>query len=65
MLIIYLKPKNEIIGSTKFYSFNPKDNAIRIGYTFIIKKHWGTKINLLMKDLMINYTFKFFRQNIF
>ena len=59
MLIIYLKPKNEIIVSTKFYSFNPKDNAIRLGYTFIIKKHWGTKINLLMKDLMINYTFKF------
>ena len=59
MLIIYLKPRNEIIGSTMFYSFDPKDNAIRIGYTFIIKKHWGTKINLLMKDLMINYTFKF------
>ena len=59
MLIIYLKPKNEIIGSTRFYSFDPKDNAIRIGYTFIIKKYWGTKINLLIKDLMINYTFKF------
>ena len=37
MLIIYLKPKNEIIGSTRFYSFDPKDNAIRIGYTFVIK----------------------------
>ena len=59
MLIIYLKPKNEIIGSTRFYSFDPKDNAIRIGYTFIIKKYWGTKLNLLTKDLMINYTFKF------
>ena len=58
-MIIYLKPKNEIIGSTRFYSFDPKDNAIRIGYTFIIKKYWGTKINLLIKDLMINYTFKF------
>ena len=43
MLIIYLKPKNEIIGSTRFYSFDPKDNAIRIGYTFIIKKTLGDK----------------------
>ena len=59
MLIIYLKSKNEIIGSTRFYSFDPKDNAIRIGYTFIIKKYWGKEINFLIKDLMINYTFKF------
>jgi hypothetical protein len=59
MLIIYLKPKNEIICSTRFYSFDPKDNAIRIRYTFIIKKYWGKEINFLIKNLMINYTFKF------
>ena len=45
ILIIYFKPKNGIAGSTGFYSFDPKDNTIIIGYTFIIKKFGNENIS--------------------
>ena len=34
-LLIFDKHKNEIIGSTRFYSYDKMDKAIRIGFTFI------------------------------
>ena len=32
---------------------------IRIGFTFITTKYWGTTTNFRIKKLVINYAFKF------
>mgnify|MGYP006084365665 FL=1 len=58
-LIIFDKYKKEIIGSTRFYSYDEEEKAIRIGFTFIAQKYWGTSINLQVKKMMLDYTFKF------
>ena len=58
-LLIFDKHKNEIIGSTRFYSYDKMDKAIRIGFTFISQKHWGTSINFQVKKMMLDYTFKY------
>ena len=58
-LLIFDKHKNEIIGSTRFYSYDKIDKAIRIGFTFISQKHWGTSINFQVKKMMLDYTFKY------
>ena len=58
-LLIFDKHKNEIIGSTRFYSYDEIDKAIRIGFTFISHKYWGTSINYQVKKMMLDYTFKY------
>ena len=56
---IISKTNKEIIGSSRFYSLDRKEKSIRIGFTFITTKHWGTTTNFKIKKLMINYAFKF------
>ena len=50
---------NKVIGSTRFYSYDKVDDAIRIGFTFISKEYWGTSTNFLIKQIMIDYAFKY------
>ncbi|MBC7438628.1 MAG: GNAT family N-acetyltransferase [Flavobacterium sp.] len=49
----------EVIGSSRFYDFDEKDNAVLIGYTFIARKYWGKGFNKSLKNLMLVYAFKF------
>ena len=53
------KNSNKIIGSTRFYSYDKIDEAIRIGFTFISKEYWGTLANFQIKKIMIDYSFKY------
>ena len=57
--LIINKSNNEIIGSSRYYDYNEKENAILIGYTFISTKYWGKKINTQIKRLMLEYAFQF------
>jgi N-acetyltransferase len=57
--LILDKITNEIIGSSRYYDYNEKENSILIGYTFIGTKYWGKKINAQIKKLMIDYAFEF------
>jgi N-acetyltransferase len=50
---------NETIGCTRFYDFNPEDNSIIIGYTFIGRKFWGKDYNKTIKKLMLDYAFQY------
>ncbi|PZR08732.1 MAG: N-acetyltransferase [Flavobacterium psychrophilum] len=53
------KASGKIIGSTRFYDYNTKDNSILIGYTFYATSSWGTGINKAVKALMLDYIFQF------
>jgi N-acetyltransferase len=57
--LIIDKLTNEIIGSSRYYYYNEKENSILIGYTFIGTKYWGKKINAQIKKLLIDYAFHF------
>ena len=57
--LIFDKDQNQIIGSTRFYSYDEIDKAIRIGFTFIAQKYWGTSTNFQVKKMMLDYTFKY------
>lgn len=56
---IISKVNKQIIGSSRFYSLDKKEKVIRIGFTFITTKYWGTNTNFKIKKLMIDYAFKF------
>jgi N-acetyltransferase len=49
----------EIIGSTRFYGYDPEKSEIEIGWTFLARKYWGGRYNREMKQLMLTHAFKF------
>ena len=51
------KDKNSVVGSTRFYSFDPANKAIRLGYTFMDPAYWGTGANREIKDTLIHLAF--------
>lgn len=59
------KKTGKLIGSSRFYGFDPKKNSIAIGYTFLAKDHWGSKYNPALKKLMIDHAFRFVDSIIF
>lgn len=48
---------NEVIGSSRFYDYDEKENSVLIGYTFIGRKFWGNGYNKALKKIMLDYAF--------
>jgi RimJ/RimL family protein N-acetyltransferase len=57
--IIKDKETNAIIGSTRFYDWNPEEKSVLIGYTFYGRNYWGSKYNPMIKKMMLDYAFQF------
>lgn len=55
--LITEKDNGHIVGSTRFYDYNPDQNTIFIGYTFIARKYWGKGINKTIKHMMLHHAF--------
>jgi len=48
-----------IIGSSRFYDYNPDRREVKIGYTFVGREFWGGVYNPEMKKLMLDHAFHF------
>jgi RimJ/RimL family protein N-acetyltransferase len=48
-----------IIGSSRFHGYDPALSEIEIGWTFLIRKHWGGATNREIKRLMLAHAFGF------
>jgi RimJ/RimL family protein N-acetyltransferase len=48
-----------VIGSTRFYGYDPDKSEIEIGWTFLARKFWGGQYNREMKRLLLDHAFKF------
>ena len=57
--VIIDRKTQRIIGSTRFYGFDPKKSEIEIGWTFLARKYWGGLYNAEMKRLLLNHAFRF------
>ena len=57
--VVVDKENRQIIGSTRFYGYNPEKSEIEIGWTFLARKYWGGRFNAEMKQLLLNHAFKF------
>jgi RimJ/RimL family protein N-acetyltransferase len=55
----------QIIGSTRFYGYDPEKSEIEIGWTFLARKYWGGRYNREMKDLLLTHGFKFVENVVF
>jgi RimJ/RimL family protein N-acetyltransferase len=54
-----------IIGSTRFYGYDPAKSEIEIGWTFLARRYWGGRYNREMKKLLLVHAFKFVESVVF
>ena len=63
--VIIDRKTQQIIGSTRFYGYDPEKSEIEIGWTFLARKYWGGEYNAEMKRLLLNHAFKFVENVVF
>jgi RimJ/RimL family protein N-acetyltransferase len=63
--VIVDRKTQHIIGSTRFYGYDPEKSEIEIGWTFLARKYWGGRFNAEMKRLLLNHAFKFVERVVF
>jgi N-acetyltransferase len=50
---------HRLIGSSRYYGYDPARSEVEIGWTFIVRSHWGGKTNREVKRLMLDHAFTF------
>ena len=63
--VIIDRKSRQMIGSTRFYGYDPEKSEIEIGWTFLGRKYWGGRYNAEMKRLLLNHAFKFVETVVF
>jgi len=48
-----------LIGSSRYHGYDPERSEIEIGWTFIVRSHWGGATNREVKRLMLDHAFTF------
>jgi RimJ/RimL family protein N-acetyltransferase len=51
------KHSGEVLGTSRYYDYDPKAKAVAIGYTFLVRSRWGGATNSELKQLMLDYAF--------
>lgn len=60
-LVVTDNASGQVIGSSRYYDWNPGQRAVAIGFTFLARSHWGGASNLEMKRLMLDHAFQWAR----
>jgi N-acetyltransferase len=63
--VVIDKKSQQIIGSTRFYGYDPEKSEIEIGWTFLARRYWGGRYNREMKQLLLAHAFKFVESVVF
>ena len=48
-----------LIGSSRYHGYEPAFSEIEIGWTFLVRSHWGGPTNREVKRLMLDHAFTF------
>ncbi len=60
-LIVIDNATGRVIGSSRFYEWQPDTREIAIGFTFLTRSHWGGTTNRELKRLMLDHAFRWAR----
>ncbi len=55
----------KVVGTSRYYGWNPRARSIAIGFTFLSRSCWGKGHNREMKELMLRHVFRFSKTVIF
>jgi len=54
-----------VIGSSRYFGYDPAASEIEIGWTFLARAYWGGPHNAEMKRLMLQHAFRFVENVVF
>lgn len=57
-LVVIDRKNQRVIGSSRYYDFDREESSVVIGYTFLVRAHWGGASNREMKNLMLAHAFQ-------
>ncbi len=57
-LVIEDKATGLVIGTSRFYHWQPETREVAIGFTFLARSHWGGSTNGELKALMLAHAFQ-------
>ncbi len=55
----------QVIGWSRFHGYDREKSEVEIGWTFLVRSHWGGIYNREMKHLMLRHAFQFVNRVIF
>lgn len=61
-LVILDRATGQMIGSSRYYDLNPDRREVAIGFTFLVRSHWGGNTNRELKRLMLEHAFRWARR---
>jgi RimJ/RimL family protein N-acetyltransferase len=59
------KASSKVIGSSRYWGYEPENSEIEIGWSFLARAYWGGKYNAEIKKLMLKHAFTFVETVIF
>jgi RimJ/RimL family protein N-acetyltransferase len=63
--VVIDRKTESIIGSSRYFGFDPDKQEIEIGWTFLARSYWGGKYNGQLKRLMLDHAFRFVENVVF
>jgi N-acetyltransferase len=58
-LVVIDRKTREVIGSSRYFGFDPMRREVEIGWTFLARPYWGGTYNAELKRLMLDHAFRF------
>jgi N-acetyltransferase len=58
MLTIVERSTGAIIGTSRYHGHDTELSEVEIGWTFLVRRHWGGKTNREVKRLMLDHAFR-------
>lgn len=59
------RASGRIVGSSRYYGYDPARREVEIGWTFLARSHWGGAANREIKQLMLAHAFGFVERVVF
>jgi RimJ/RimL family protein N-acetyltransferase len=56
--VVLENASGRVIGSSRYYEWDPAKREVSIGYTFLVRDCWGGTTNTEMKRLMLAHAFQ-------
>lgn len=57
-LLVTARDSGKVLGTSRYYDWNPGKREIAIGYTFLARACWGGATNGEMKKLMLDHIYQ-------
>jgi RimJ/RimL family protein N-acetyltransferase len=64
-LVAIDRASGTIIGSSRYHGYDPANEVIEVGWSFLARAYWGGRYNGEMKHLMLEHAFRWVNTVIF